>query len=64
VRAPDNKVYQVTINNRFGNHYGKIIAIHMDHLEVEEPALPQESPEKGQAVVKQVVILQLKGKSE
>lgn len=64
VRAPDNKVYQVTINNRFGNHYGRIIKINTDHLEVEEQAPSQEMGEEGQGTVKQIVTLQLKGGSE
>ncbi len=63
IQAPDTKVYQVTINNRFGMHYGKIIAIYPDHIEVEEEISPQETGETGQAKGKRIVTLRIKGES-
>jgi Tfp pilus assembly protein PilP len=63
IQAPDGKIYQATINNRFGNHYGKIIAITPDHLEVEEQAPPEEAAVAGQDNLKRIVTLQLKGGS-
>lgn len=63
IQAPDSKIYQVTINNRFGNHYGKIIAIYPDHIEVEEQVSAQETGAASQGNEKRIVTLRIKGES-
>lgn len=60
IRAPDNKVYQLTKNDQIGNHYGRIIAIHSDYVEIEEEISTTDSVK----ATKNVVILRLKGRSE
>lgn len=61
IKAPDNNVYQMTINDRIGDHYGIITSIHADHLEVEEELSAQEMGTTGQGTSKRLVTLQLKG---
>lgn|GEM_PF-2360996 len=61
IRAPDNKIYQLTINDQIGNHYGRIVQIDADQLKVEESIPQQEAGETGTGVVKRIVILELKG---
>lgn len=61
IKAPDNKVYQVTIKDRIGNHYGRIVEISSSDLKVEEEVPAEEAGAGGQGKVKRIVTLQLKG---
>ena len=36
ILAPDDKLYQVKLGDIIGDHYGKIVNIYPDHLEVQE----------------------------
>jgi type IV pilus assembly protein PilP len=36
ILAPDEKLYQVKLGDIIGNHYGKIVNIYPDHLDVQE----------------------------
>ncbi|HVY53473.1 MAG TPA: pilus assembly protein PilP [Gammaproteobacteria bacterium] len=61
VKAPDNKVYQVTIKDRIGDHYGRIVNVYSDRLEIEEGISGSEAQD--QKDVKKIISLPLKGKS-
>lgn len=63
IKAPDNKIYQITINDRIGNHYGRIVQIYPDNIKVEEQLSTPETGASGQGTIKQIVTLQLKGGS-
>jgi type IV pilus assembly protein PilP len=59
IKGPDDKIYQLGVGDRIGNHYGRIVNIYSDHMEVEEPIV--EAP--GQKGYKKIVDLPLKGKT-
>jgi type IV pilus assembly protein PilP len=61
IKAPDNKIYQITIKDRIGNHYGRIVQIYPDNIKIEEELPTQEGGVPGQGKIKQIVTLQLKG---
>lgn len=63
VKAPDNKIYQMIINDRIGNHYGRIVEIYHDSMKVEEVMTPEEGGSAGRNTTKRIVTLQLKGGS-
>lgn len=61
IRAPDNNVYQLTINDRIGNQYGRIMSIHSDSVDIEEVDAWQQGDIPGQGANKRIVKMQLKG---
>jgi Tfp pilus assembly protein PilP len=56
ILAPDNKLYQVTIGDIIGDHYGKITNIYQNHIEIEE----QVTDNASQTTSTRLVTLQLK----
>lgn len=58
VMTPDNKVYQITIGDRIGNHDGKVVKINSGTIEVIE----QSGDEEKQGA-QRIVTLQLKDES-
>jgi Tfp pilus assembly protein PilP len=55
ILAPDNKLYQVKIGDIIGDHYGKIINIYPDRIEITET-----SQDNKKHVIEQTVTLQRK----
>lgn len=56
ILAPDNKLYQVKTGDIIGDHYGKILNIYPDHIEIEESVTEGGTQE----VSKRLVTLELR----
>lgn len=58
VLAPDNKLYQVKLGDMIGDHYGKIIKIYPDRIEIQEAV--EDASGIAMHTTQRIVTLQLK----
>lgn len=56
--TPDNKIFQVTIGDKIGNHNGTIVKIAPNEIQISEPLL-----DEGKGDAQRIVTLQLKDES-
>jgi type IV pilus assembly protein PilP len=63
VLTPDNKLYKVKVGDWIGDHYGKIINIFSDRIEIDEQVLDDKNFPNGAQSTHRIVTLQLKDES-